>query len=56
MDRMRASIVQDRHDAGRQLAHRLAPYKGTKDTLLLALPRGGGVVGYEISLALRARS
>lgn len=43
---------RDRHDAGRQLALALARYKGAKETIVLALPRGGVVVGYEISLAL----
>ncbi len=49
----RAYPFRDRHDAGRRLAQRLNPYKEAKDALVLALPRGGVVVGYEISLALR---
>lgn len=45
-------VFRDRRDAGRRLAHALSRYKGAKDTIILALPRGGVVVGYEISLAL----
>ncbi len=43
----------DRRDAGRELAHALMRYKGAKDTIVLALPRGGVVIGYEVCLALR---
>jgi putative phosphoribosyl transferase len=46
------ALFQDRHDAGRQLARRLLRFKDAKDTIVIALPRGGVVVGYEISLAL----
>lgn len=45
-------MFQDRHDAGRRLAQALIRYKDAKDTLVLALPRGGVVVGYEVSLVL----
>jgi putative phosphoribosyl transferase len=45
-------LSQNRHDAGRQLAQALGGYKGAQDTIILALPRGGAVVGLEISLAL----
>ena len=44
-------MFKDRNDAGRQLAERLAPYRG-KDAVVLALPRGGVVTGYEIARAL----
>lgn len=47
-------LFTDRHDAGRQLAQRLLHYKDAKNTVVLALPRGGVVVGYDVSLALRA--
>ncbi|HXK40435.1 MAG TPA: phosphoribosyltransferase [Candidatus Paceibacterota bacterium] len=39
---------RDRIDAGRQLAERLLPYI-SKRPLILALPRGGVPVGYEIA-------
>ncbi len=45
-------LFLDRHDAGRRLAHALIHYKEASDTLILALPRGGVVVGYEISREL----
>ena len=47
------ALFKDRHDAGKRLTQRLLHYKGAKDTIVIALPRGGVVVGYDISLALR---
>jgi predicted phosphoribosyltransferase len=47
------ALFKDRHDAGKRLAQRLLHYEGAKDTIVIALPRGGVVVGYDISLALR---
>jgi putative phosphoribosyl transferase len=44
---------QDRHDAGRRLAGFLASHRDEKP-MVLALPRGGVPVGYEIALALDA--
>jgi predicted phosphoribosyltransferase len=44
----------DRADAGRVLAGRLAAYADRPDVLVLALPRGGVPVGYEVARALRA--
>ncbi|MGE5619983.1 MAG: phosphoribosyltransferase [Sphingomonadaceae bacterium] len=44
-------LFEDRQDAGRRLAAELGEFKGT-DALILALPRGGVVVGYEVSVAL----
>ncbi|HEY1338455.1 MAG TPA: phosphoribosyltransferase, partial [Bryobacteraceae bacterium] len=38
----------DRHEAGRQLAAKLSHYRGAADALVLALPRGGVSVGYEV--------
>ncbi len=44
----------DRHDAGRQLAKHLSHYKDQPNLLVLALPRGGVAVGYEVAQALQA--
>src|SRR5215213_6033083 len=44
---------RDREDAGRRLAERLAGYRD-EDPVVLALPRGGVPVGYEIYLSLGA--
>ena len=44
---------EDRKDAGRQLAERMARY-GDENPIILALPRGGVPVGYEIARALQA--
>ncbi|MFN0086838.1 MAG: phosphoribosyltransferase [Blastocatellia bacterium] len=45
---------RDRREAGRVLARRLAEYAGREDVIILALPRGGVPVGYEVARALRA--
>jgi len=45
------ALFEDRHDAGRRLASELEGFKDT-DTLILALPRGGVVVGYEVAVRL----
>jgi predicted phosphoribosyltransferase len=44
----------DRSQAGRQLAERLAHYKNRGDVLVLALPRGGVPVAYEVARTLEA--
>src|SRR4051794_22676318 len=43
---------RDRADAGRALAERLGHYANRPDVLVLALPRGGGPVAYEVARAL----
>ena len=45
---------QDRAAAGRELARRLAAYAHRPNVLVLALPRGGVPVAYEVARALRA--
>jgi putative phosphoribosyl transferase len=45
---------RDRRDAGRRLAEALSAYAGRGDTIVLALPRGGVPVGYEVARALGA--
>src|SRR5262249_32644858 len=47
-----AMLFEDRHDAGRQLAAKLGRYAGRPDGIILALPRGGVPVGYEVARAL----
>ena len=45
-------LFTDRRDGGRQLASKLENYKDMKGVLVLALPRGGVVIGYEIAYHL----
>jgi putative phosphoribosyl transferase len=45
---------RDRSEAGRLLAQQLAQYAGRNDVIVLALPRGGVPVGYEVAKALGA--
>jgi len=47
-------LFQDRADAGRQLAARLPVYANRPDVLVLALPRGGVPVAYEVARTLHA--
>ncbi len=42
-------IFKDRREAGAQLAYILKDFKDRKDVIVLALPRGGAVTGYEIA-------
>jgi putative phosphoribosyl transferase len=46
-------MFEDRTEAGQLLANRLAAYAGP-DTIVLALPRGGVPVGYEVAKRLNA--
>lgn len=47
-------VFADRSDAGRRLARALRAYANRNDLLVLALPRGGVPVGFEVAQALRA--
>ena len=49
---MGEDVFRDRREAGRRLAQGLIHYRNAKNTIIVALPRGGVAVGYEISLAL----
>jgi putative phosphoribosyl transferase len=44
----------DRVDAGKALARHLSKYAGRPDVTVLALPRGGVPIGYEVARALGA--
>ncbi|MDO8684752.1 MAG: phosphoribosyltransferase family protein [Armatimonadota bacterium] len=46
-------IFEDRVDAGRQLAQRLRSFSDV-DCIVLAIPRGGVVVGFEVASAIDA--
>ena len=46
-------MFEDRSDAGKALAERLQPYRD-ENPLVLAIPRGGVEVGYEVAKALDA--
>lgn len=45
-------MFRDREEAGQRLAAALSRYSGWSDGLILAIPRGGVVVGLEMSQAL----
>ena len=45
-------LFKDRRAAGKALAHHLAEYSGLDDAIVLALPRGGVPVGYEVATEL----
>lgn len=45
-------LFKDRFDAGRLLASKLRSFANRPDTVVLALPRGGVPVGYEVAKAL----
>ena len=47
-------IFKDRSDAGRKLAASLSHYANRNDVLVLALPRGGVPVAYEVAKKLNA--
>jgi putative phosphoribosyl transferase len=49
---MEASRFSDRTEAGRFLAEQLRAYAGRDDVIVVALPRGGVPVGYEVARTL----
>jgi predicted phosphoribosyltransferase len=51
---METRRFRDRTEAGRLLAERLRGYSGRDDVVVLALPRGGVPVAYEVAKALGA--
>src|ERR1700681_988740 len=51
---VKPGLFRDRRDAGRLLAEKLAAYANRPDALVLALPRGGVPVAYEVARALSA--
>jgi putative phosphoribosyl transferase len=48
------AVFQDRAAAGRVLADRLTNYAGSPDVVVLALPRGGVPVGFQVARSLQA--
>lgn len=46
-------VFKDRNDAGRKLAEKLRSYQH-ENPIVLAIPRGGVVLGYEVAKALKA--
>ena len=48
------ALFSDRRDAGRKLARKLITYAGRTDVIVLALPRGGVPVAFEVARALHA--
>jgi len=51
---MKPRYFRDRSEAGRQLAAKLRTYANRSDVIVLALPRGGVPVAYEVARALGA--
>src|SRR5215208_2835561 len=48
------SRYRDRRDAGQQLAKALRVYSHRSDLIVLALPRGGVPIGFEVAMQLEA--
>ena len=48
------AVFQDRAEAGRVLADRLTKYAGSPEVVVLALPRGGVPVGFQVARSLGA--
>ena len=51
---MTPRVYRDRVEAGRVLAEQLGAYAGRPEVIVLALPRGGVPVAYEVARALHA--
>jgi len=51
---VKPGLFRDRREAGRLLAEKLAAYANRPDVLVLALPRGGVPVAYEVARGLGA--
>jgi erythromycin esterase-like protein/predicted phosphoribosyltransferase len=51
---MGSTTFRNRRDAGKVLAHLLEHYRDDPDVVVLALPRGGVPVAFEVATALRA--
>ncbi|HWV15769.1 MAG TPA: phosphoribosyltransferase family protein [Cellvibrio sp.] len=51
---MNKPLFANRTEAGKALAQKLLPYRDRDDVLVLAVPRGGVPVAFEVSQALRA--
>src|ERR1700738_1665108 len=51
---IKPGLFRDRRDAGRLLAENPPAYANRRDVLVLALPRGGVPVAYEVAMALGA--
>lgn len=51
---MNRVLYEDRRDAGRKLAQKLARYTNQRDVIVLGLPRGGVPVAFEVARALDA--
>src|SRR6188474_3271264 len=49
---MNSKVFQNRREAGRLLAQKLTAYASRRDLIVLALPRGGVPVAYEVARAL----
>jgi putative phosphoribosyl transferase len=49
------SYFNDRTDAGKRLAERLSEYANREDVLILALPRGGVPVAFEVAKELNVK-
>jgi putative phosphoribosyl transferase len=55
MNHSSQTLLRDRSDAGRRLVEPLLPYARRADVIVLALPRGGVPVAYEVATALGVR-